>query len=112
MADATQLARVLRHRRDPLDLHVRVRRPLHVDADHQAWVARDRPCLRGGATGVEPQLVALHDEPDRRDQRAAVGGDEAELGGAGAVGEEVADLGTRSGQHGGSLRNPARLHAT
>ena len=108
-----ELGRVLRHRRHPLDLHVRVRRPLDVDAEHQARVARDRPRLRGGATGVEPQLVAFHDEPDRRDQRAAVGGDEAELGGAGAVGEEVADLrGQRSGQHGGSLRDPAGLHAT
>ena len=90
---AHQLVGVLADRRRALHLHVRVRRLLEIDAQHQPRIAADGPSLGRLLPRVEQQGAVLHDEPDGCHERPPVRSRVAELAGAGARREEVGDLG-------------------
>ena len=63
-----------------------------VDAERHPGVAAQRLALRGGSAGVEHDHVAVEHEPDRGDVGPPVGAHRRELGGAGALHQEVPPL--------------------
>ena len=86
--DVQHVLRVVAHGRHPLHLHERIGRVRVVDADGYSRITRQCTAFRRFTAGVEHQLAGLDDEPHRRDQRPAVGGDIAEHSGAGARRQE------------------------
>ena len=79
-------------RRDALNLDERVRRVRVVDAHHHTWITHERTAFGGVPAGVERQLAAVDDEPDRRDERSAVLREVTQLGRAGTRREEGDDV--------------------
>ena len=94
-----QLAKVLGQLRLTLHLDETERRFFQVNAEGGTWVAGERTAFRGFLTGVEHEGAVLHHEPDRRDERPAAGGQEAELAGAGALHEELPHPRIIDGRH-------------